>query len=75
MPWIIQESEDCGVHWRRADVTGCYWHPRVAVLEAVAIIEDEWRPPPGAMHELTAALNEDFVAHYWHNAIRVVRAG
>jgi hypothetical protein len=73
MPWIIEESGDCGVHWHRADVTGYYLHPRVALLEALAIIEDEWRPPPCALHELTAALQEDSVAYYWQHAIRIVR--
>ncbi|HEX6469148.1 MAG TPA: hypothetical protein VF069_08640 [Streptosporangiaceae bacterium] len=75
MPWIIEESGDCGVHWRHAELTRCYWHPRVAVLDALAIIRDEWRPPATALHELTAALSENLVAYYWTNAIRVRRGG
>jgi hypothetical protein len=74
MPWLIEESDDCGVHWRRAELTDCYWHPRVAMLEALAIIEDEWRPPRRALRELTTALNEEATAHFWEKAIRIVRA-
>jgi hypothetical protein len=59
MLWIIEESENCGVHWRRAELTGCYPHPQVAMLEALAIIEDEWRPPRLALQELTAALQHE----------------
>jgi hypothetical protein len=53
MLWVIQESDDCGVRWRRAELTDRYLHPGVALLEALAIIEDEWRPPARAMRELT----------------------
>jgi hypothetical protein len=74
MPWLIEESDDCGVHWRRAELTDCYWHPRVALLEALAIIEDEWRPPRRALRELTVALGEESTAHFWEKAIRVVPA-
>jgi hypothetical protein len=73
MLWAIEESDDCGVHWRRAALTGCYWHPRIAQLEALAIIEDEWRPPQHALRELAASLTEESTAHFWEKAIRVVR--
>jgi hypothetical protein len=75
MPWLIEASDDCGVTWRRAELTGCYWHPRVALLEALAIIEDEWQPPRRALRELTAALTEEATAFFWDKAIRIVRAG
>jgi hypothetical protein len=74
MPWVIEESDDCGVHWRRAELTCCYWHPRVAMLEALEIIRDEWRPPRRALRELTAALDEEAAAYFWERAIRIVRA-
>ena len=64
MPWIIEESDDCGLHWRRAELTQCYHHPRVAVLEAMAIIQDEWQPPPHSLQELTNALVEESAAHF-----------
>lgn len=73
MLWVIQESEDCGVHWCRAELTGCYLHPRVAMLDALAIIEDEWRPPPCSLRELTTALYDESVAYFWEKAIRVIR--
>jgi hypothetical protein len=73
MLWVIEESDDCGVHWCRAELTGCYPHPRVAMLEALAIIEDEWRPPRRAFQELTSALQDELTAHFWEKAIRVVR--
>jgi hypothetical protein len=37
MLWVIEESDDCGVHWQRAELTYCYWHPRIAMLEALEI--------------------------------------
>ncbi|HEU5161179.1 MAG TPA: hypothetical protein VFU43_29560 [Streptosporangiaceae bacterium] len=73
MPWILEESDDCGVHWHRADLTQCYFHPRVALLEALEIIQDEWRPPEHALRQLTHALEVESVAYFWHRAIRVVR--
>jgi hypothetical protein len=73
MPWQIEESDDCGVSWRHAELTDCYWHPRVALLEALAIIEDEWRPPACALRELATALTEESTAHFWTKAIRIVR--
>jgi hypothetical protein len=73
MPWVIEESDDCGVRWQRAELTYCYLHPRVALVEALAIIEDEWRPPRCALHELTNALTEESAAHFWDMAIRIVR--
>jgi hypothetical protein len=75
MTWLIEESNDCGVTWQRAELTDRYWHPRVALLEALAIIEDEWRPPRRALRELTAALTEESAAFFWEKAIRIVRAG
>lgn len=74
MPWIIEASDDCGGHWRRAEVTGCYLHPRIAMLEALAIIEDEWHPPHRALLELTTSLQDELRAHFWEKAIRVIRA-
>ena len=74
MTWIIEESDDCGIHWCRAAATGYFFHPRVAILEAMAIIEDEWRPPQRAYEELTSALHEESVAYYWQKAIRIVRS-
>jgi hypothetical protein len=75
MPWVIEESDDCGVQWRHAELTLCYWHPRVAVLDALAIVQDEWRPPVAALRELGLALTEELVAYYWTKAIRVRRGG
>jgi hypothetical protein len=78
MHWLIEEIEetdDCGVNWRRAELTDCYWHPRIAMLEALAIIEDEWRPPQSALRELTTALTEDSTAIFWEKGIRIVRVG
>jgi hypothetical protein len=72
MGWLIEESGDCGVNWFRAELTVCYLHPQVAMLEALAIIEVEWRPPPCALRELTLALRSERRAHYWQKAIRVV---
>jgi hypothetical protein len=72
MLWVIEESKDCGIHWRRAELTGCYLQPRAAMLEAMVIIEDEWRPPQRAFQELTSALQHELTAHYWEKAIRVV---
>ncbi|HEU5159202.1 MAG TPA: hypothetical protein VFU43_19555 [Streptosporangiaceae bacterium] len=74
MPWHIEESDDCGVSWRRAELTCCYYHPRVAMLEALEIIQDEWRPPEHSLRQLVHALQGESVAHFWHKAIRVVRA-
>jgi hypothetical protein len=73
MLWVIEESDDCGVRWRRAELTYCYWHPQVAVLDALAIIEDEWRPPQRSFQELASALQSEFTAYFWDKAIRVVR--
>jgi hypothetical protein len=74
MPWIIEETDDCGVRWRRAELTYCYPHPRAALVEALAIIEDEWRPPMQAFEQLKFALEHESVAHYWDHGIRIVRA-
>ncbi|HEU5155797.1 MAG TPA: hypothetical protein VFU43_02295 [Streptosporangiaceae bacterium] len=71
--WGIEESDDCGVHWRRADLTHCYFHPRIALLDALAIVKDEWRPPEHSLRELTCALKDESVAFYWRLGIRVVR--
>jgi hypothetical protein len=73
-PWIIEESDDCGMHWRRAELTYCYPHPRAALVEALAIIEDEWRPPARAFEQLKFALEHEAVAHCWDKGIRIVRA-
>ena len=73
MAWIIEESVDCGVHWQQATLTRRYLHPRVAMLEALEIIKDEWGPPPHALHEPTSALQDESVAYYWEKAIRVTR--
>ncbi|HEU5155547.1 MAG TPA: hypothetical protein VFU43_01000 [Streptosporangiaceae bacterium] len=73
MFWIIEESGDCGVHWRRAEHTSAYRHPRVAMLEALEIIKDEWRPPEHAMRQFVHALQDESVAYFWHRAVRVVR--
>jgi hypothetical protein len=75
MPWLIEESDDCGVHWRRAELTDCYGHPRLALQEALEIIKDEWRPPRRALQELTTALTEDATVYFWAKGIRIVRAG
>lgn len=74
MLWILEETADCGVHWQRAELTYCYWHPRAAMLEAVEIIKDEWRPPEHALRQLVHALRGESVAFYWERGIRVVRA-
>jgi hypothetical protein len=75
MLYLIEESDDCGVHWQRAELTYCYYHPRVAMLEALEIIRDEWRPPEHAWRQLVHALQGESVAYYWHNGIRIVRTG
>lgn len=75
MVWVVEESGDCGVNWRRAELTDRYWHPRVAMLEALEIIKDEWRPPEHALRQLIHALQGESVAYYWHLGIRIVRVG
>src|SRR4051812_42439782 len=42
--WIIEESDDCGGHWRRAELIDSYAHPRSAMREAFEIIQVERRP-------------------------------
>jgi hypothetical protein len=54
MPWAIEETADSGVHWRRAELTYCYPHPRVALREALEIIWDEWRPPEAGGRRATS---------------------
>jgi hypothetical protein len=73
MLWHIEESDDCGVHWRRAELTYCHFHPRVAMLEALEIIKDEWQPPEHAWRQLVHALQGESVAYFWQKGIRVVR--
>jgi hypothetical protein len=73
MAWVVEESGDCGVSWRRAELTHRYYHPLIAVLEALEIIKDEWRPPERSLRQLIDALQDDLVAYYWHQAIRIVR--
>ena len=73
MVWVVEESDDCGVNWWRAEETYRYFHPRVAMLEALEIIKDEWRPPEHSLRQLIHALQGESVAYYWHQAIRVVR--
>ncbi|HEU5156992.1 MAG TPA: hypothetical protein VFU43_08350 [Streptosporangiaceae bacterium] len=75
MLWVIEETRDCGVHWRRAEYTACYRHPRVAVLEAMEIIRDEWRPSEHSWRQLVHALERERVAYYWERGIRIVRPG
>jgi hypothetical protein len=74
MLWIIEETQDCGVRWRRAELTFCYPHPRVALREALEIIRDEWQPPEHSWRQLAHALEKELVAYYWALGIRVVRA-
>jgi hypothetical protein len=74
MVWVIEESADCGIHWQRAELTSPYFHPRVALLEALEIIRDEWRPPENSLRELVCALEKESVAYYWEKAIRIVRS-
>ncbi|HEU5158986.1 MAG TPA: hypothetical protein VFU43_18465 [Streptosporangiaceae bacterium] len=62
------------MHWQRAELTYCYWHPRIALLDALAIIKDEWRPPAHAYEQLSFALERESVAHYWEKGLRIVRA-
>jgi hypothetical protein len=73
MLWIIEESDDCGVRWWRAELTYCYGHPRLALREALEIIKDEWRPPEHAMRQLIHALQGELVAYFWEKGVRVVR--
>jgi hypothetical protein len=75
MLWVIEESADCGVTWQRAELTYCYWHPRVAMLEALEIIQDEWQPPEHSLRQLIHALQGESVAYFWEKGIRVVRLG
>jgi hypothetical protein len=44
------------------------------MVEALAIVEDEWRPPARAFEQLKYALKHESVAHYWDKGIRIVRA-
>jgi hypothetical protein len=71
--WVVEESDDCGVRWRRAELTYRFFHPKVAMLEALEIITDEWRPPEHSLRRLIDALQGESVAYYWNQAIRVVR--
>lgn len=73
MLWVIEETDDCGVNWRRAELTYRYWHPRVAMLEALEIIRDEWRPPEHSWRQLVRALELESVAYFWERGIRVIR--
>jgi hypothetical protein len=73
MLWSIEESDDCGMRWRRAELTKSHLHRHAAVLEAVLIIEDEWHPPVHALRELANALECESIAYYWENGIRVVQ--
>jgi hypothetical protein len=75
MLWILEESDDCGVRWRRAELTYCYGHPRLAQREALEIIKDEWCPPERALRQLVHALESESVAYFWEKGIRVVRLG
>jgi hypothetical protein len=72
VPWVIEESADCGVHWRRAELTERYPHLGLALREALVIIEDEWRPSLPAFVQLNYALAHERVAHYWDKGIRIV---
>jgi hypothetical protein len=69
---LIEESDDCGVHWRKAELTDRYPHLNAALTEASEIIQDEWRPPMRALDQLFFALAEELVAHYWDKGIRIV---
>jgi hypothetical protein len=75
MPWVIEESADCGVHWQRAVLTKCYLYPQIAKQEAFEIIRDEWRPPEHSLRQLALALEGESVAYYWERGIRVARRG
>jgi hypothetical protein len=72
MSWVIEETDDCGVHWRRAELTEHYPHFGAALTEASEIILDEWRPPRCAFEQLIHALGYELVAHYWDKGIRIV---
>lgn len=73
MVWIVEESADCGVTWKRLCPPELrYQYRHVAVHEALLIILDEWAPPSGAFDQLSMALAEDSVAYYWSRAMRVV---
>lgn len=74
MLWQIEESDDCGMHWRHAEETCFYFHPRIAMLEAIEIIKDEWRPPEPSLRQLTYALACESVAYYWEKGIRIVES-
>jgi hypothetical protein len=73
MPWIVEESDDCGVSWQRAEMTECYMHPHVAILQALTIVQDEWHSPEHALRQLRYALAKESVAYYWFRGIRVVK--
>jgi|SRR6266545_8184136 len=75
MPWVIEETDDGGVNWRRAELTYCYGHPRFALREALEIIKDEWCPPERVLRQLVHALQGESVAYFWEKGIRVVRLG
>jgi hypothetical protein len=74
MSWIIEESDDCGVHWQRAELTYLHWHPRIAMLEALEIIKDEWRPPERSFNQLMHALQNELAAYFWEKGIRIIKA-
>jgi hypothetical protein len=75
MHWIIEESDDCGVRWHNAQVTGRYPCVDIAMRVALVIIEDEWRPPARALQELMSALEHESVAYYWEKGIRLIPLG
>jgi hypothetical protein len=72
MSWVIEESDDCGVHWHKAEQTYRYPHLASALTAASLIIHDEWCPPVRALDQLIFALVEELVAHYWNKGIRIV---
>jgi hypothetical protein len=73
MLWIIEETDDCGVHWRRAELTYCYPRADSAILDALVIVADEWQPSTRSLRQLGHALQRESVAYYWHKGIRIVR--
>lgn len=72
MPWVIEESDDCGMHWSKAELPHSYPHFGAALAEASEIIHEEWRPPMQAFEQLIYALGGELVAHYWTRGIRIV---
>jgi hypothetical protein len=73
MLWSIEESHDCGVTWRRAELAYCHGHSLRAPAGGVGDHQRRVVPPERSLRQLAYALAGESVAHFWERGIRVVR--